>query len=207
MFITFEGIEGCGKSTLLKGVADALRAMEIPLVTTREPGGTDIGNRVRDIFLHAPGRIEPFAEALLINASRTHLVSQVIEPALEEGMTVLCDRFTDSTLAYQGYGRGLQLDMLKPLCDAATLGLHPDLTLLIDIPVELSRERVLSRTASDTKHEDRMDRQSEEFYKRVRAGYLELAKVEPDRIRVLDGTVSESELLLEALQTLTAFSA
>ena len=204
MFITFEGIEGCGKSTLLNGVADALRAMEVPLVTTREPGGTDIGNRIRDIFLHAPGRIEPFAEALLINASRTHLVSQVIEPALEEGMTVLCDRFTDSTLAYQGYGRGLQLEMLGPLCDAATLGLHPDVTILIDIPVELSRQRVSGRTASEAKHEDRMDKQSTDFYERVRNGYLELAKAEPQRIRVLDGSVSESELLLAALQELTA---
>lgn len=201
MFITFEGIEGCGKSTLLQGVADALRAMDVPLIATREPGGTDLGDRIREIFLKA-GRIEPFAEALLINASRTHLVSGVIEPALDEGMTVLCDRFTDSTLAYQGYGRGLQLAMLRPLCDAATLGLHPDITLLIDIPVELSRQRVESRAAAGTSA-DRMDTQDMQFYQRVRDGYLELAREEPERIRVLDGSVSASELLLEALAHLT----
>lgn len=202
MFITFEGIEGCGKSTLLRGIAEALRAMDVPLVTTREPGGTDVGDRIRDIFLHKPGRIEPFAEALLINASRTHLTRQVIEPALDEGMTVLCDRFTDSTLAYQGFGRGLSLEMLRPLNDAATLGLHPDITLLIDIPVELSRERVNSR-AKNGDEADRMDQQDPDFYQRVRDGYLELATEEPDRFRVLDGSKDAAELLLEALQELT----
>lgn len=202
MFITFEGIEGCGKSTLMQGVADALRAMDVPLVTTREPGGTDVGDRIRSIFLEA-GRIEPFAEALLINASRTHLVLQVVEPALEEGMTVLCDRFTDSTLAYQGFGRGLQLEMLRPLCEAATLGLHPDLTLLIDIPVELSLERVRSRATNGGTVADRMDKQDPDFYQRVRDGYLELAQEDPERIHVLNGAVSESELLLEALQRLS----
>ena len=198
MFISFEGIEGCGKSTLLAGVADALRAMDVPLVITREPGGTEVGDRIRAIFLETTARIEPFAEALLINASRTHLVSQVIEPALEEGMTVLCDRFTDSTLAYQGFGRGLALEMLEPLCDAATLGLRPDLTFLIDIPIALSRQRVAQRTA----HIDRMEREDDDFHERVRSGFLEIAQANPDRIRVLDGSVSPSELLLEALQAL-----
>ncbi|MDP9018507.1 MAG: dTMP kinase [Candidatus Eremiobacteraeota bacterium] len=202
MFISFEGIEGCGKSTLMNGLADALRAMDVPVVTTREPGGTDVGDRIRAIFLDFPGRIEPFAEALLINASRTHLVSHVIEPALEEGMTVLCDRFTDSTLAYQGYGRGLALEMLEPLCDAATLGLHPDLTFIIDIPVELSRRRVAERTGTVAKNADRMESEDDAFYERVRQGYLEIANVDPDRIRLLDGTVAASALLLDALQQL-----
>lgn len=204
MFITFEGIEGCGKTTLMTGVADALRAMDIPLVMTREPGGTEVGDRIRAVFLETKSRIEPFAEALLINASRTHLVAQVIEPALEEGMTVLCDRFTDSTLAYQGYGRGLQLEMLQPLADAATLGLHPDLTLLIDVPVAVSRARVSQRVKATSADADRMDGQDDEFFERVRAGYLELAKSDPDRIHVLDGTVAASELLLVALQELMA---
>ncbi|GAC1656590.1 MAG: dTMP kinase [Vulcanimicrobiaceae bacterium] len=198
MFISFEGIEGCGKSTLLEGVADALRAMAVPLVQTREPGGTEVGDRIRAIFLQSTAKIEPFAEALLVNASRTHLVCQVIEPALEEGMTVLCDRFTDSTLAYQGYGRGLALEMLEPLCDAATLGLRPDLTLLIDIPVDLSRQRVGKRSEPT----DRMERENDEFHERVRAGYLEIAQANPDRIRVLNGEAAPSELLLEALQAL-----
>lgn len=200
MFISFEGIEGCGKSTLLSGVADALRAMDVPLVTTREPGGTEIGDRIRAIFLEQGTRIEPFAEALLINASRTHLVLQVIEPALEEGMTVLCDRFSDSTLAYQGYGRGLSLEMLEPLCDAATLGLRPDLTFVIDIPVGVSRERLSQRNTCT----DRMEREDDDFHERVRQGYLEIAKLYPERIRVLDGTVCASELLLVALQDLSA---
>ena len=199
MFISFEGIEGSGKSTLLSGVADALRAMEVPLVLTREPGGTEIGDRIRAIFLEMPTRIEPFAEALLLNASRTHLVSQVIEPALQEGMTVLCDRFTVSTLAYQGFGRGLGLEMLEPLCDAATLGLRPDLTLLIDIPVALSRERLRERSGGG----DRIEREADDFHERVRAGYLEIAAANPDRIRLLDGNVAPSELLLEALQALS----
>ncbi|GAC1357756.1 MAG: dTMP kinase [Vulcanimicrobiaceae bacterium] len=202
MFITFEGIEGCGKSTLMNGLADALRAMDVPVVTTREPGGTDVGDRIRAIFLDFPGRVEPFAEALLINASRTHLVSHVVEPALEEGMTVLCDRFTDSTLAYQGYGRGLALEMLEPLCDAATLGLRPDLTFIIDIPVELSRQRVAQRSSAVAKEADRMESEDDAFYERVRQGYLEIANVDPDRVRLLDGTVVASELLLEALQQL-----
>lgn len=200
MFISFEGIEGCGKSTLMSGVSDALRAMDVPLVTTREPGGTELGDRIRAIFLEQVSRIEPFAEALLINASRTHLVSQVIEPALEEGMTVLCDRFTDSTLAYQGYGRELALEMLEPLCDAATLGLRPDLTFLINIPVEVSRARLSQRNT----YNDRMEREDDEFHERVRKGYLEIAALYPERIRVLDGTVSASELLLVALQELSA---
>lgn len=202
MFISFEGIEGCGKSTLMNGLADALRAMDVPLVTTREPGGTEVGDRIRAIFLESTGRIEPFAEALLINASRTHLVAHVIEPALEEGMTVLCDRFIDSTLAYQGYGRGLALEMLEPLCDAATLGLRPDLTFLIDIPVAVSRQRVSSRSTAGAHHPDRMEREDDEFHERVRQGYLELAQSDSERIRVLDGTVAASELLLVALQEL-----
>ncbi len=200
MFISFEGIEGCGKSTLMSGVADALRAMDVPLVTTREPGGTELGDRIRAIFLEQVSRIEPFAEALLINASRTHLVSQVIEPALEEGMTVLCDRFTDSTLAYQGYGRGLALEMLEPLCDAATLGLRPDLTFLINIPVEVSRGRLSQRNT----YNDRMEREDNEFHERVRRGFLEIAALYPERIRVLDGTAAAPELLLLALQELSA---
>ncbi|MDQ6929563.1 MAG: dTMP kinase [Candidatus Eremiobacteraeota bacterium] len=199
MFISFEGIEGCGKSTLLQGVADALRAMDVPLVTTREPGGTEVGDRIRALFLETTARIEPFAEALLINASRTHLVSQVIEPALEEGMTVLCDRFSDSTLAYQGYGRGLGLEMLEPLCDAATLGLRPDLTFVIDIPVALSRERVAERAGD----RDRMENEDDAFHERVRTGYLEIAAANPDRIRVLDGVHAPSAILLEALQALS----
>ena len=207
MFVTFEGIEGSGKTTLLRGVAQSLHATGRDMVETREPGGTLLGDRIRAIFLDRALTIAPFAEALLLNASRQHLMDEVIEPALRAGHTVLCDRFVDSTLAYQGYGRGLDLDMLRQLCEAATGGRRADVTFFVDIPIALSRERVARRERDDGHPQDRLDREDDAFHERVRAGYLALAKANPQRIHVLEGSLPQSALLAKALDALRMVSA
>ena len=189
MFVTVEGIEGSGKSTLLAGLSERLRA-ERAVLATREPGGTPLGDRIRSIFLDRAIRIDPLAEAMMVNAARAAHVSDVIRPALAEGKIVLCDRFVDSTLAYQGYGRGLDLAMLERICTIATGGLQPDLTLLVDVPLEVSRERARAR-----RHElDRMESEDDGFHRRVRAGFLELAR-DSQRHRILDGTLAVPALL------------
>jgi dTMP kinase len=192
-FVTVEGIEGSGKSTLLSGLAERLRSDGSEIFVTREPGGTPLGDAVREIFLNRSVAISPLTEALLINAARVQHVTDAIGPALAAGRIVLCDRFVDSTLAYQGYGRGLELRYLRDLCDAATGGLEPDLTLLVDVPVEISRARTRSRHRSV----DRLESESDAFHERVRGGYLELARLSP-RHRVLDGTLSAQRVLERA---------
>lgn len=193
MFITFEGIEGSGKSTLLAGVAQRLRDRGYDPLLTREPGGTEVGDLVRDLFLHVRLPVNPLAEAFLINASRAQHVLEVIEPALLGRRPVLCDRYTDSTLAYQGYGRGLDLSVLRRLCETATGSLVPDVTLLADVSVATSQQRVASRG----KPEDRMESQDAAFHDRVRAGYLRLAADTP-RIRRIDGERSATAMLEDA---------
>jgi len=195
-FISIEGIEGSGKSTLRAGLVAELRgyaAGPIPTVETREPGGTALGERVRALFLDPAGRIEARAEALLLNAARAQLVRETIAPALAAGNWVVSDRFSTSTLAYQGYGRGLELDGLRSLAAFATGGLEPDLVLLVDIPPEVSRERLRGRPGAD----DRVEREDDAFHARVRAGYLELAAGDA-RMRVLDGMLAPDELLRAA---------
>jgi dTMP kinase len=195
-FISIEGIEGSGKSTLRAGLVAELRgyaAGTIPTVETREPGGTALGERVRALFLDPAGRIEARAEALLLNAARAQLVRETIAPALAAGNWVVSDRFSTSTLAYQGYGRGLELDGLHSLAAFATGGLEPDLVLLVDIPPEVSRERLRGRPGAD----DRVEREDDAFHARVRAGYLELAAGDA-RMRVLDGMLAPDELLRAA---------
>jgi dTMP kinase len=193
MFVSLEGIEGSGKSTLLDAIATRLRSGGRAVTTAREPGGTRVGDAVRAIFLEPDLRLPPLTEALLINASRAALVDEVLRPALARGDTVVCDRYTGSTLAYQGYGRGLDLAMLGGMCDAATVGLEPNLTLFVDVPLEVSRERVRARGRLD-----RMEREPAEFYARVRGGYLALA-ADDARWRVLDGTLSEAALIDSAI--------
>jgi dTMP kinase len=194
MFITFEGIEGSGKSTLINGVAEHLRAAGYDVTATREPGGTPAGDAVRTIFLQQDLQLNPLTEAMLVNASRAALVADVIRPALSKKNIVLCDRFTDSTLAYQGYGRGLDLTMLRSLCDAATGGLQPDLTFVLDIPVELSEARRSLRGNGS----DRLEDEARPFHTRVHDGFLTLAKGKP-RMHVLDGTHSPEVLLENAM--------
>ena len=195
VLITFEGIEGSGKSTLIASLASDLRNRKIDIHVTREPGGTPLGDRVRALFLLDPDvTIDPLAEALLINSSRAQLVGDVIVPALRAGTVVLCDRFFDATIAYQGFGRGLDIEMLLELSLTATRRIAPDLTFLLDIPAELSRERLRSRGVAA----DRLERESLEFHDRVRRGYLQLAE-RFGRIVVLDGTRAPGDLAAEAM--------
>lgn len=178
MFITFEGLDGSGKTTQLGRLAAYLREQGIPHLCTREPGGTDIGDQIRAV-LHdvANTGMSPLTEILLYSASRAQLVAEVIRPALAEGAIVLCDRFADSTLAYQGYGRGLDLDALAAITSFATGGLRPDLTLLFD----LDPQRGLHRRSSQGEEMNRMDLQADAFYRRVRDGYTALAQADPER--------------------------
>ena len=197
-FITVEGIEGCGKSTLVAGLAERLRAQGKETIVTREPGGTPVGDLIRSVFLTPGLLVAPLTEALLINASRAQHVLDLIEPALKRGAIVLCDRFVDSTLAYQGYGRGIDLALLRELCDAASGGRVPDRTFVLDLPVAVSRERVAAR---DGDAGDRMEQQDAEFYERARLGFLDLARTAP-RYRVLDATKPPRELIAEAFDAL-----
>jgi dTMP kinase len=198
VFITVEGIEGSGKSTLLTGLAIRLRETNVNAIVTREPGGTMFGNRVRALFVD-PGSsvIDPLAEVLLLNASRAQLVSEVIRPALEAERWVLCDRYTHATLAYQGYGRGLDLNLLRSIAAVSSRDLVPDLTFLVDIPVDVSCHRVLVRSRASGVPADRVEREDRGFHGRVRAGYLALA-VEDERIVILDGMLDADALLDEA---------
>jgi dTMP kinase len=198
VLITLEGIEGSGKSTLIASLALHLRAAGTDVLVTHEPGGTPLGDALRNIFLHADLRIEPIAEAFLVNAARAEHVAEKIVPALRAGSVVLCDRFFDSTVAYQGYGRGLDIEMLLRLSLAATQSVAPDLTLLVDIPPEVSRERLAARGAGDR---DRVERAGDGFHERVRAGYLELAE-RFSRIVVLDGLQSPEALLAQAIDVI-----
>ncbi|MEI6210891.1 MAG: dTMP kinase [bacterium] len=183
MFITFEGPEGSGKSTQIRLLDEQLRARGMPTLLTREPGGTPTGEAIRRLLQHEASDAEMAhrTEVLLFCASRSQIVEQVIRPALGQGTWVLCDRFTDSTLAYQGYGRGFALDELRALNRFATGGLVPDLTLLLDIPVDESFRRIAARASAI----DRIERAEQVFHERLRAGYLELAAAEPLRFRVL----------------------
>jgi dTMP kinase len=184
MFITLEGIEGSGKSTQVRKLAARIpRAL-----VTKEPGGTPTADRIRAILLDTANTIEPVAEVLLFAASRRQHVMEVIRPALQAGRVVLCDRFTDATLAYQGFGRLLDLDRLRWLNDWATDGLHPDLTLIFDLAEETGLARARSRNASAAVDEGRFEAEDLRFFRRVREGYLTLAAAEPKRYAVIDAS-------------------
>lgn len=188
VFITLEGPEGAGKTTIARRLAERLQAAGYPVLLTREPGGTSIGDQIRQVLLaHHNTNMTPEAEILLFNASRAQIVREVIKPALERSTVVVCDRYADSTLAYQGYGRGLNLNTLRLITDFATGGLRPDLTILLDVPPEvgLARRREASRAEGEW---NRLDSETIQFFQRVRAGYLALAHEEPQRWRVVDAT-------------------
>jgi dTMP kinase len=196
VFVVIEGIEGSGKSTLHKGLVERFGVEGRDVVVTREPGGTATGDAIRSIFLDRTLTIEPLTEAFLVSAARAQHVAELIRPALEQDRLVLCDRFTDSTLAYQGYGGGLDLASLERLCDEATGGVRPDLVLLIDLPVEVARARLQERYVLD-----RVESRDAAFHERVRHGYLELAK--SARHRVLDGTLARDRLLEDAWNSIS----
>lgn len=188
VFVTFEGIEGSGKSTQIGLLADHLAASGRPVTLTREPGGTPIGDQVRKILLDPASKgLEPVAELLLYAASRAQHLREVILPALQEGRVVLCDRFSDATLAYQGHGRGLDLDMIRALDRIVTGGRLPDLTILLDIGAAAGLAR--ARGSNSTRRleaEARFEHEEIAFHERVKQGYQALAKQEPERFRVVD---------------------
>lgn len=193
-FITFEGGEGCGKSTQIQQLAARLHAQGIPVLLTREPGGTALAERIRALVREMdedPPNAR--AETLLFLASRAQLVENVIRPALAAGTWVLCDRFADSTFAYQGYGRGLDLAELKALNAFATGGLVPDRTILLDVPSETAAARLRAREQATQTAADRMERAGDDFHARLKAGFLELAAAEPERFVVVaaEGSVEE----------------
>jgi len=191
-FITFEGGEGCGKSTQIRLLAERLRAQGLQVLLTREPGGTALAERIRALVREI-GEDPPNAraETLLFLASRAQLVENVVRPALAAGTWVLCDRFADSTFAYQGYGRGLNLAELKALNAFATGGLVPDRTILLDVPPETAAARLHARRQTTQTAADRMERAGDDFHARLKAGFLELAAAEPARFAVIaaEGTV------------------
>lgn len=187
LFITFEGADGCGKTTQMKLLNEYLRGKGFKTLLTREPGGKGLGEKVREILLNYDGEVSPVCESFLFLADRAQNVDCIIKPAVKEGVIVLCDRHTDSTIAYQGYGRGVNMDELHRLNNIATSGMKPDLTFVFDVDVETSQARV-------GKEKDRMESAGIEFFERVRQGFLEIAKQEPNRVKVIDSTKSIEEI-------------
>lgn len=190
-FITFEGIEGCGKTTQIRMAGDDLSRRRIPVLVTEEPGGAALGKHIRKLLLNqGECRIDAKAELLLFAAARAQHVQEVIRPALAADRVVLCDRFFDATLAYQGFGRGLNLEFIKSLNHFSAAALAPDLTILFDLPVEVGLERAIDRIArlEGTAREDRFEREERAFHQKVRDGYLSLAEEEPGRFHVIDAT-------------------
>lgn len=188
-FITFEGPEGGGKSTHVKELAERLKADGRKVLVTREPGGTRLAELIRALVREEVD--DPpvtRSEVLLFLAARAQVVANVIKPALARGEWVICDRFADSTFAYQGYGRGIDVALLKDLNDFATEGLLPDLTILLDVPPEVSRERLAVRQAATATKADRIELAGEMFHRRLREGFLELARAEPRRFAVIDSS-------------------
>jgi dTMP kinase len=196
MFITFEGVEGCGKSTQIARLQQHLETRGHSVVVTREPGGTPIAEAIRALLLdplnHA---MSPVTELLLYEAARAQHVAERIRPALDNGFVVLCDRFADSTTAYQGAGRGLSPDVVGRLHDIATQGLHPDLTIVLDVPADVGLSRA-TQTGSD-----RMELEALEFHERVRIEFLRLAKEEPARVIVIDG-MQDVDAVADAIRAL-----
>jgi dTMP kinase len=190
LFITFEGTEGSGKTTQISLLAEHLRSMGYVVRTTREPGGTPIGEEIRHTLKHSAANQAMTAEAelLLMNASRAQLVREVIRPALQGGEIVLCDRFYDSTTAYQGYGRGLDLKIVKAMIDIAVGDTRPDLTLLMFVPHEVSAERLLARQATLPFMRDRIEEADRAFFGRVAGGYRAIATAEPRRVRPIEAS-------------------
>ncbi len=191
--ITLEGVEGCGKSTQMKLLRAALEAEGKKVLTTAEPGGSLLGKELRRILKDSAGtKISPKAELYLFLADRAQHVEEVIRPALEKGLVVICDRFTDSTLAYQGYGRKLDLDLLKKLNKLATSGIEPDLTIVLDCEPGLGFER--HRKKGDGSESCRFHQESLEFHDRIREGYKDLAAQEPERLSLIDASGNMEEV-------------
>lgn len=203
LFISFEGIEGTGKSTQARLLSEYLSKNGYAIVLTEEPGGTPIGLRIREVLLSVEHKeMDPVAELLLYNASRTQHVKEKILPAINRGEIIITDRFSDSTVAYQGYGRGIDLKLIYSLDRISTGGLMPDITILLDLDVEvgLKRNRGINKT-------DRLELEDVKFHKKVREGYLELAHREPERIKITDASGSIEEIHSKIVEIVTDFIA
>jgi dTMP kinase len=198
-FVTFEGGEGSGKSTLVQRAAEALRDQGEDVLVTSEPEGTPLGRYLWDYYRSAGAGVTAEAELFLFAAARAEHVRTVIGPALEGGRTVLCDRFADSTVAYQGYGRGLDLEMIEAVNEAATGGLTPDLTLLLDVPAAEGLRRARALEESAAKVADAIGAESLAFHERVREGFLAVAREDAERVRVIDASRPAEVVLEEAL--------
>lgn len=190
LFITFEGADGCGKTTQINMLKNYLENQGYQVVLTREPGAKGLGEKVREILLNYEGAVSDRCESFLFLADRAQNIDIIVNPAVNEGKIVLCDRHIDSTVAYQGYGRGLDIDRIKMLNNIATNGRKPDLTIVFDIDVETSMQRV-------GKNKDRMESAGIEFHNRVRDGYLKIAKEEPERIKVVNSIQTVNDVFEE----------
>ena len=198
LFITFEGADGCGKTTQLMLLAKSLMAKGYDVIVTREPGAKGLGEKIREILLNYEGEVSSRCEAFLFLADRAQHMDIIVRPAVEKGKIVLCDRHTDSTVAYQGYGRGLDIERINNLNNIATSGDKPDLTFVFDIDVETSMKRVGGQ-------KDRMESAGMEFFNRVRNGYLEIARQEPERVKVIDAAKSIDDIHKNVVDILKAF--
>lgn len=198
-FITLEGIEGVGKTTQIKLLEDFLKKENLSFISTREPGGIKASEKIRDIILN--DEISDITEILLYEASRSEHFIKVIKPALEKNKIVICDRFTDSSLAYQGYGRGIDLKLIDKLNHIATYGRFPDLTFILDLSVKDSIKRITERG----KAFDRLESESAEFFKRVRDGFLDIAKNDTSRVKVIDANLKIEEIHLNIIKELKKY--
>jgi dTMP kinase len=196
VFISFEGIEGCGKTTQVHRLVCRLEAFGVPVLSTREPGGTPVGREVRSILLDVRNQhLSPLAELFLYAADRAQHMEEVIRPALAKGTWVLCDRFIDATTVYQGYSRGLDMHLIHLLNKTATGGVLPDITFLLDCPVDIGLRRAIHRNkAQDMEGQDRFEQEQRQFHESVREGYLRLSIREKDRFVVIDATRDEKEM-------------
>lgn len=204
-FITFDGIEGCGKTTQLRLAGEWLRRQGVPVLATAEPGGTPLGMKIRELLLNRRSwNIGAEAELLLFAAARAQHVTETIMPALSDGKWVLCDRYTDATVAYQGFGRGLNAELIRVINGFSSRGLEPELTLLFDLPVETGLRRARKRAADSAPEsaEDRFEQEEVNFHHRVRDGYLQLAKEAPKRFRIVDASGSPEEIECEVRRLL-----
>lgn len=207
-FITFEGIEGSGKTTQIQRLKGYVEHRGFPCRITREPGGCRVGEKIRDILMDADNEVlTPLSELLLIMANRAQHVIEVIEPTLSHQGVLICDRFHDATVAYQGYGRGMALDLIERLNQTVTKGVKPDLTILLDCPVELGLERAKERIeATDLPwKEGRFEAERQDFHQRVRDGYLTIAKAEPHRVKVVNGSRDEGTVEREVRRLVNRF--
>ena len=206
MFLTLEGIEGSGKTTQINNICRFLENTGHNCVITREPGGTEIGRKIRSILLDPENKgLEPMAELLLYFSDRVQHVQELINPALSEGKTVICDRYFDATLVYQGYARGLDMNLITRLHELVLEGLKPDITFLLDLSPEIGLSRAWEQidNGSRTGDETRFEKEALSFHEKIRAGYLELARLEPQRFRVIDASQEKNKVQVAIEEVLT----